>query len=109
MCESNVSTFFILFLTSKYFALFGIVFWFTLFSLSSKFVLVTKFSCFNLAAKLSGVSLLISGVLFFFLFLFFVNKILILGILSSTTANAAFVAKPPILAILFPISAILWL
>ena len=124
--ESNVFSFFHSFSTTKCFILFALIFRLRLYSLSSKSVFVIKFACFNLAAKFSAVSLLNSGVVIYLPWLwsvslfsilvkfvlysvFFLTRLSILGILFSTAANAAFLAKPLTLGILFSISVILLL
>ena len=89
-----------------------------LLSLSSKSVFATGFACANLAVIIVAAKLLNSGIMtmiikffsipgIFCYFLFFLTKLLTSGILFSTSVNAEFVAKTPILGILFSISVVL--
>ena len=114
-----------LFSISKCFVSFAVIFLLRLDNLASKYVFVIKFTSANLALKTSAAKVLNSGVVIylpwlwsvFFFYNFsnfcvticwvFLTKLLILGILFSTVVNAAFVAKPLILAILPSISVIL--
>ena len=93
-------------------------------SLASKSVFDTKFACADLALKtlaakvlnpgvvihlswLWSVSFFSISVIFVLQSVFFLTKLLILGILFSTAVNAAFVAKRLTLGTLSPISVIL--
>ena len=117
---------FYLFSRGRYFVLFELSFWLRLLSLSSKSAYGTKFARVNLESKTCTESLLNSGVVIYFswlwsvslffnfgnfyviicfsFFFFFLTKLLILGILFPKSdfhaVSAAFVAKT-LLDILF--------
>ena len=100
-----------------------VIFLLRLDNLASKSVFVIKFTCANLALETSVESLLNSGVVIYLLWLwsvsffsisvflcynlFFLTKLLTIGILFPTVINAAFVAKLLILGIWPSISVIL--
>ena len=116
-------SFFYSFSTSKCAVLFAVIFLLKLDNLSSKSVFATKLACANLALKTLAAVVLNSGLVIYFLWLWsvsffsisvifvsrsvFLTKLLISGILFSTTVNAEFVAKPLILGILPSISVVL--